>query len=134
MSRVRLNGSAGLHDGGFAYSATVAPGPLVFTAGISPLDAEGGIVAPGDVVGQTRRCLEILRIVLAEQGASFADIVKLTVYVAERLQADLVVAWQEIVATVDPPVPPAMMMGVTVLAYDDQLVEIEAIAAPAGTR
>ncbi|MFW0794079.1 RidA family protein [Gordonia sp. CPCC 205515] len=130
MSRVRLNGSAALHDGGYAYSATVAPGPLLFTAGISPLDAEGVIVKPGDVVGQMRRCLEILGVVLYEQGASLTDVVKLTIYVAEHLQADLYVAWQEVVAEFGAPVPPAMMLGVTVLGYDDQLVEIEAIAAP----
>lgn len=130
MSRVRLNGSATLHDGGFAYSAMVSPGPLLFTAGISPLDETGTIVKPGDVVGQTRRCLEILRVVLTEQGAGIADVIKLTIYVAEHLQADLYVAWQEVVAEFGTPMPPAMMLGVTVLGYDDQLVEIEAIAAP----
>ncbi|MGV9709181.1 RidA family protein [Gordonia sp. NPDC003424] len=130
MTRVRLNGSAALHDGGFAYSATVAPGPLIFTAGISPLDADGQIVAPGDVVGQTRVCLANLSTVLGEQGAALSDVVKLTIYVAEHLQADLYVAWQEVLAEFGTPVPPAMMHGVTVLAYDDQLVEIEAVAAP----
>ncbi|MAU81822.1 RidA family protein [Gordonia sp. Z-3] len=131
MARLRLNGSSTLPAAGFAYSATVTAGPLIFTAGISPLDAAGAIVPPGDVVGQTRTCLANLRSVLDDQGASMADIAKLTIYVAEQLQADLVVAWDEIVAEFGTPVPPAMMMGVTVLAYDDQLVEIEAIAAPA---
>ena len=130
MSRVRLNGSVGLHDGGFAYSAAVAPGPLVFTAGISPLDGDGAVVAADDVAGQTRRCLEILRTVLADQDCSFADIVKLTVYVVERVHPDLVVAWQAVAAEFDAPVPPAMLMGVTGLGYADQLVELEAIAAP----
>lgn len=130
MGRVRVNGSTELFDGGFPYSATVSPGLLIFTAGISPLDADGAIVAPGDVVGQTRQCLGNLRTVLAEQGAGLGDVAKLTVYVAERLQADLVVAWQEVVAGFAEQVPPAMMMGVTVLPYDDQLVEIEAVAAP----
>ncbi|MFW0783283.1 RidA family protein [Gordonia sp. CPCC 206044] len=130
MSRVRLHGSSALHDGGFAYSAAVAPGPLLFTAGISPLDADGAIVHPGDVVAQTRTCLEHLRTVLAERDASFDDVVKLTIYVAEQLQADLVVAWQTVAAEFAAPVPPAMLMGVSVLAYDGQLVEIEAIAAP----
>lgn len=130
MSRIRLNGSSTLHDGGYAYSATVGPGPLLFTAGISPLDADGSIVAPGDVVAQTRRCLDNLVTVLAEQGAFLTDVVKLTIYVAEHLQADLYVAWQEVAGRFADPVPPAMLLGVTVLGYDDQLVEIEAIAAP----
>ncbi|MEE3849782.1 RidA family protein [Gordonia sp. LSe1-13] len=130
MARVHLNGSSALPAAGFAYSASVSPGPLLFTAGISPLDAAGSVEPTGDVVGQTRTCLANLRTVLAEQNASMADIVKLTIYVAENLQADLVVAWEAVVAEFGDPVPPAMMLGVTVLAYDDQLVEIEAIAAP----
>ncbi|MGV9670136.1 MULTISPECIES: RidA family protein [unclassified Gordonia (in: high G+C Gram-positive bacteria)] len=129
MSRVRLNGSSVLHDGGFPYSATVSPGSLIFTAGISPLDENGAVGAFGDVVGQTRICLANLAAVLGEQGATFADVAKLTIYVAERLQADLYVAWEAVVAEFET-VPPAMMMGVTVLPYDGQLVEIEAVAAP----
>ena len=129
MTRVRLNGSSTLPDGGFAYSATVASGPLLFTAGISPLGTDGVIVAPGDVVGQTRQCLSNLSTVLTEQGAALTDVAKLTVYVAESLQADLTVAWDTVVETFGTPVPPAIAIGVTVLPYDDQLVEIEAVAA-----
>lgn len=131
MSRVRLNGSSTLPDGGFPYSATVSAGPLIFTAGISPLDANGAVAASGDVVGQTRVCLANLTTVLDEQGAGLADIAKLTIYVAEQLQADLEVAWDAVVAEFEA-VPPAMLMGVTVLPYDGQLVEIEAVAAPPG--
>lgn len=132
MSRVLRNPSARLPDGGFPYSATVSAGPLLFTAGVSPLDDDGAVVSPGDVVAQTRRCLTNLRTVLDEQGASFADVAKLTVYVAEHLQADLVVAWETVVAEFDGAVPAAMMMGVTVLAYDGQVVEVDAVAAVPG--
>ncbi|NED60903.1 RidA family protein, partial [Streptomyces sp. SID10244] len=52
-----------------------------------------------------------------------------TIYVAEQLQADLMVAWDAVVEQFGDAVPPAMMMGVTVLPYDEQVVEIEAIAA-----
>lgn len=131
MTRVRLNSSSALPDAGFAYSASVTSGPLLFTAGISPLDADGTIVAAGDVVGQTRICLENLQTILADQQASLADVAKLTVYVAEGLQADLIVAWDAVVAVFGTPVPPAIVVGVTVLPYDDQVVEIEAVAAPA---
>lgn len=129
MSRVLLNGSSALHDGGFSYSSTVSAGPLIFTAGISPLDASGAVVAPGDVVGQVRVCLGNLAAILGEQGAAFGDVAKLTVYVAEHLQADLYVAWEAVVAEFEA-VPPTMMMGVTVLPYDGQVVEIDAVAAP----
>lgn len=129
MSRVRLNGSTTLHDGGFPYSSTVSPGPLLFTAGISPLDENGEVIAPGDVVAQVRACLGNLAAVLGEQGATFGDVAKLTVYVAEHLQADLYVAWEAVSAEFDV-VPPTMMMGVSVLPYDGQVVEVDAVAAP----
>ena len=129
MTRITLNGSSVLHNGGFPYSATVSAGPLLFTAGISPLDEEGVVVAANDVVGQTRRCLENLSALLAERGATTADLAKLTIYVAEHLQADLAVAWDAVVAQLGESVPPAMMVGVTVLPYDEQVVEIDAVAA-----
>ena len=129
MTRITLNGSSVLHDGGFPYSATVSAGPLLFTAGISPLDEDGVVVAANDVVGQTRRGLHNLSALLAERGATPADLAKLTIYVAEHLQADLAVAWEAVVAELGESVPPAMMVGVTVLPYDEQVVEIDAVAA-----
>ena len=130
MARVRHSTPGGLFDGGFPYSAVVSAGPLVFTAGIAPLGPDGEVVAPRDVVGQTRQCLANLEKVLAGHGAGLYDIAKLTVYVAEHLQADLYVSWEAVRESfVDAP-PPAIVVGVTVLPYDDQVVEIEAVAAP----
>ena len=103
---------------------------MVFTAGIAPLGADGEVVAPRDVVGQTRQCLANLGTVLAGHGAGFADVAKLTVYVAEHLQADLYVSWAEVLASFTDGAPPAIVVGVTVLPYDEQVVEVEAIAAP----
>ncbi|MGV9795820.1 RidA family protein [Gordonia sp. NPDC003422] len=132
VGRVRRHASAALPDGGFPYSATVDAGPLLFTAGISPFDLslpKAAIDSPGDVVAQTRRCLSNLDAVLTERGAGFADIAKLTVYVAEHLQADLAVAWNAVVEAFGGDVPPAMIVGVTVLPYDGQVVEVDAVAA-----
>lgn len=56
-SRVHRYGNDQLADGGFPYSATVSPGPLVFTAGIAPLDEAGRLVGPGDLGVQVLRCL-----------------------------------------------------------------------------
>lgn len=130
MSRVQHGRPEGLFDGGFPYSAAVSAGPMVFTAGIAPLGADGEVVAPRDVVGQTRQCLANLGTVLAGHGAGFADVAKLTVYVAEHLQADLYVSWAEVLASFTDGAPPAIVVGVTVLPYDEQVVEVEAIAAP----
>jgi enamine deaminase RidA (YjgF/YER057c/UK114 family) len=102
---------------------------LIFTAGAAPIDEDGATVAPGDVTRQAYQCMANLKIALAEAGGSLTDVVKVTVYVAERLQADLVVAWEAVTAEFGDHMPAGTLLGVTVLAYDDQLVEIEAVAA-----
>ena len=48
-------------------------------------------------------------------------------HVAEHLQADLVVAWDAVTEAFGDHKPAGTLLGVTVLAYDDQLVEIDAV-------
>lgn len=128
MSQLRLNGSGSLYDGGYSYSATVPAGSTIYTAGISPLDANGATIAPNDVTAQANQCMLNLEAALTDAGAALSDVAKVTIYVAEKMQADLVVAWDAVAKAFGDHKPAATMMGVTVLGYDDQLVEIEAIA------
>ncbi len=65
----------------------------------------------------------------AEASADIPDLVNTRVLVATTRQADLVAAWEVIRDALAPHDPPSTLMGVTVLGYDDQLVELEAIAA-----
>jgi enamine deaminase RidA (YjgF/YER057c/UK114 family) len=56
------------------------------------------------------------------------DVVKTTVYVASTQRQDLVTAWnvyREYMGSHD---VPSTLLGVTVLGYPDQLVEVEAVA------
>lgn len=113
----------------YAYAATTPDAGLVFTAGACPLDEHGTVVAPGDIAAQTRRALANLRAALADSRATFQDVVKTTVYVASNDRADLVTAWHEVAAAFGDHDAPSTLLGVTVLGYPDQLVEIEAVAA-----
>lgn len=122
-----------LHDGGFAYGARIPAGALIVTAGLSPLDADGRIVGPGDPVAQLQRTVECLDAILTEQGARREDIAKLTVYVATTDHAVLGAVWHALDAAFVATTPPAIVVGVTVLPYPGQIVEIEAIIA-AGAR
>jgi enamine deaminase RidA (YjgF/YER057c/UK114 family) len=72
-----------------------------------------------------------LGVALAEAGATFADVLKTTVYVASGQQADLVAAWEVVAAAFGDHDAPSTLLGVTVLGYRDQLVEIEAVAVAA---
>jgi enamine deaminase RidA (YjgF/YER057c/UK114 family) len=112
----------------YAYAAVTDPGRMVFTAGACPLDAEGTCVAVGDVTGQARRVMANLVTALEAAGAGLSDVVKTTVYVATTDRADLVTAWDVVRAAFGEHAAPSTLVGVTVLGYPDQLVEVEAVA------
>jgi len=112
----------------YAYAATVAETGLIFTAGACPLDDQGRVVAPGDTARQMRRALDNLRVALEECGAALGDVLKTTVWVATGRREDLVIAWNEVADAFGDHDPPSTLLGVTVLGYPDQLVEIEATA------
>jgi 2-iminobutanoate/2-iminopropanoate deaminase len=64
--------------------AIAASGQLVFVAGQIALDPQtGAIVGEGDVVRQTEQVMANLEAILKEAGASFADVVRTTVFLAD---------------------------------------------------
>ncbi|PWR12572.1 enamine deaminase RidA [Micromonospora sicca] len=114
----------------YAYAARVTPpARLVFTAGACPLDAAGRTVAPGEPAAQARQVMANLAAALAAAGARLPDVVKTTVYVATTDRADLVAVWEVVRDAFGDHDPPSTLLGVTVLGYPDQLVEVEAVAA-----
>jgi enamine deaminase RidA (YjgF/YER057c/UK114 family) len=129
VSAVRLIRSAALSSvAEYAYAATApADARLVFLAGSCPLDAR--TVAVGDPAGQAAACVANLRQALADAGADITDVVSTRVLVASSRQADLVAAWEVVRDAFGEHDVPSTLMGVTVLGYDDQLVEVEAVAA-----
>jgi len=62
------------------YSHAVIAGPLIFTAGVGPIDPATGEVVGETVEEQTRRVLKSLQAILAEAGATLSDVVKTTVH------------------------------------------------------
>ncbi|MBA3249515.1 MAG: RidA family protein [Geodermatophilaceae bacterium] len=104
----------------YAYAA-VAEGvsALVFTAGACPLDGNGATVAVGDVRGQAEQVMTNLRHALQAADA----------YVATSRQEDLHAAWDVVSRHFGEHDVPSTLLGVSVLGYRDQLVEVEAVAA-----
>jgi enamine deaminase RidA (YjgF/YER057c/UK114 family) len=114
----------------YAYAAVASDVTrLVFTAGACPLDAAGDTVAPGDIPAQTRQVMANLVTALNAAGVELTDVVKTTVYVASNQQPDLVAAWDVVAETFGDHDVPSTLLGVAVLGYPDQLVEVEAVAA-----
>lgn len=130
-SVVRLIRSAALSDAAeYAYAATAPSGTrFVFLAGACPLEADGSTAAVGDYAGQAAKCVETMQEALRAAGATIEDVISTRVLVASARQADLVAAWEVVRDAFGTHDVPSTLLGVTVLGYDDQLVEIEAVAA-----
>lgn len=65
------------------YTDAVRAGEFLFVSGCIAVDADGALVGGDDVVAQTRKVFENLEATLAAGGASFADVVKVTVYLTD---------------------------------------------------
>jgi len=128
---IRLIRAPGLYpDAPYAYATVAADVTrLVFTAGACPLDSDGVTVSVGDVAGQAEQVMANLGVALQAAGAELTDVVKTTVYVASAQPADLVAAWQVVSRHFGAHDAPSTLVGVAVLGYPDQLVEVEAVAA-----
>jgi enamine deaminase RidA (YjgF/YER057c/UK114 family) len=113
----------------YAYAAVAPTGSIVFTAGACPIDAEGVVTAPGDYVRQAELAVANLRTALLASGADFSDVLKSTVYVVSADQGDLVAVWNVVHAAFGDHDAPSTLLGVAVLGYSGQLVELEAVAA-----
>ena len=112
---------------GYSHVVVASGSRLVTTAGAVPLDAEGNLVGAGDRHAQTRQTLENLTLALEAVGATERDVIKMTVYVVAGERADLGAVW---VAVQESGIAGAAstLLGVSMLAVEGQLVEIEAIA------
>ena len=114
----------------YAYAATAPAGSrLIFLAGACPLNEDGSTTAAGDYAGQAAKAFENMRTALADAGASVDDVLSTRVLVASSRREDLVAAWQVIRDAFGSHDVPSTLFGVTVLGYEDQLVELEAVAA-----
>lgn len=131
MEKKYLNPDTLLAPRGYTHVVTVAgAGKLIFISGQVAVDKAGQLVGPGDLKAQTRQAAANLKAALAAAGATAADIVKTNTYIVNYKQSDYA-AMREARAELFPAgEPPAStLVGVTSLAVDGLLVEMEAIAA-----
>jgi len=107
------------------YCDAVRFGDLLFISGVPPTDAAGRVVSD-DVAAQARQVFLNMKLVLDAAGASFADILKVTVYlldVDDRRKINPV--RQEFFGAAR---PASTLIGVSQLAIPGMKVEIEAVA------
>lgn len=106
------------------YSQGIVANGFLYTAGFGPQDPITGEVPEG-VAAQTRQVLRNLDAVLAEAGATFADVVKVTTHL-QHLKRDFDEYNQAYVEFFPAPFPVRTTVGSDLY---DILVEIDVVAA-----
>jgi enamine deaminase RidA (YjgF/YER057c/UK114 family) len=130
MERKYLNPPTLLQPRGYTHVVTVeGGGKMVFISGQVAVDKDGKLIGPGDLKTQIRQAGSNLKLALEAAGATPADIVKTNTYIVNYKQADysaLREARAELFPSGEPPA--STLVGVTSLAVDGLMVEMEAIA------
>ena len=110
----------------YTFSPALRVGNLVFLSGTTAVDETGTLVAPGDIVGQTRYIYEKFARLLEAAGAGLEHIVETTDYITttENYRGTAEVRR----ALFTPPYPTATGVIVAGLLREGALIEISAIA------
>lgn len=108
------------------YSDAVRAGNTIYVSGQASLDARGKLVGPGDVVAQARQTLENMKAVLKAAGATLDDVVKVTVYLADRDDRPKVNEVRKEYFKANRPA--STLIEISRFAIEGMLIEIEAIA------
>lgn len=127
MSHVVRTSEAPAAIGPYSQAVVVPVGDtrMIFCSGQIPLDPKTGQMVEGDVAAQTRRVLDNLHAVLAEAGATFAHVVKTTIFLADMNDFGKV---NEIYAERFTKDPPARATVQAARLPRDSRVEIDCIA------
>ena len=107
------------------YTDAVRFGNLLFVSGVIAVDEDLKLVGGDDVVAQTRHVFETMKRVLDAADASFADVLKVTVFlldVNDRTRINPV--RQEFFGAAR---PASTLIGVRELAIPGAKIEIEAV-------
>lgn len=114
---------------GYTHVVSISSGKTVYVSGQVALDARAELVGRGDLRRQTEQVFENLITALAAAGAMLADVVKITYFVVSLKPEDGAIIREARSRYFGEKFPASTMVGVTALAMEGLLVEIEAIAA-----
>jgi enamine deaminase RidA (YjgF/YER057c/UK114 family) len=71
------------------FSRAVRVGNIISVAGTAPIAVGGGVAAPGDLYGQTKRCIEIIQKAIEDGGGKLEDVTR------TRLMLRDISRWEE---------------------------------------
>ncbi|MDP1860239.1 MAG: RidA family protein [Gemmatimonadaceae bacterium] len=129
----RINPASLSPANGYTHVVEVSLGRTLYIAGQIALDSTGALVGAGDFAAQSQQVFANLRRALDSAGATFSDVVKLTMLSTDASKLSVV---REIRARhLDHAQAPAStFMEVRGLARSEWLIEIEAIAVVRSAR
>jgi reactive intermediate/imine deaminase len=107
------------------YTDAVRFGDLLFVSGLAPLDSEGRLVGGDSAAAQTRQIFENMKRILDRAGASFADVLRVTVYLTDVDDRPAINPVR--IEYFGETRPASTLIGVKALIVPGMKVEIEAI-------
>ncbi len=130
MEKNSINPSTLARPSGFSHGILVTGGRLLFLSGQTASDAEGRIVAPGDLVAQYEQVLRNLKAVVEAAGGKMQDIAKINIFVRDR---DDYLAHLKPLGAIHKSLfgnyyPATALFEISRFFQDEALIEIEGIA------
>ena len=114
---------------GYSHVVSASGSRTVYVAGQIAMDKDGNLVGAGDLRAQTTQVLTNVKAALAAAGATFDDIVKQNTYIVNLKPDDLPILREvraQFFTSANPPA--STLLGVTALAFDGLMIEVEVIA------
>ena len=79
----KLVSSGAIFEEQIGFSRAVRVGPHIAVSGTAPIALGGGVACPGDLYGQTLRCLEIIEKAIVEAGGKREHVIRTRIYLKD---------------------------------------------------
>jgi enamine deaminase RidA (YjgF/YER057c/UK114 family) len=85
----KLISSGAIFESQIGFSRAVRVGPHIAVSGTAPIAPGGGVACPGDLYGQTKRCLDIIEKAINDAGGKREHVIRTRIYLKDMSN------WQE---------------------------------------
>lgn len=129
MATEYLNPSSLCPTFGWSHAAVSRGTRTIYISGQVAVDDKGQVVGVGDLQQQTEQAFRNVQLALEAAGATFADVVKTSLFVVGLKPEHVPIIRKVRARYVSPETPPtSTLVGVSALVGPEWLIEIEAIA------
>lgn len=116
---------------GFVHAAVATGNRVVQIGGQISVDENGDLQHPGDYAGQTELAMRNVIIAARAAGADVGDIAKVGLYIVDyrpEIADDVFGGFGKAVSEAGLRVPAMVVLGISALAHDGALIEIDGVA------